>query len=75
MTTPTIGLAVQFQPTIFSPDPAPPLLDAVIKVVNSPTSVDLEITAGNGTVYKQKAVPLLQIGDTAPTRSFARMTA
>lgn len=66
MTAPTAGMAVQFQPTQFPADPAPPLLGATITAVHSLTSVDLEITAGNGVKYVQVDTPLLQIGDPAP---------
>lgn len=75
MTTPTVGMLLKFQPTQFPDDPAPPLLDAEVMHVNGATSVDLEITAGNGTLYLQNNVKLLQIGDPGlPGGFFARMT-
>lgn len=74
MTAPTVGMLLKFQPTQFPADPAPPLLDAEVMHVNSPTSVDLEITAGNGLKYIQLNAPLLQIGAAAlPGGFFARM--
>jgi hypothetical protein len=67
MISPTIGMLVDFQPTQFHGDPRPPTLDAVITAVTDERTVDLLITAGNGTEYEQANVRLLQLADPALT--------